>query len=167
MSSPPHVILNALAPEAARAALGRCCGAARWIDGMMARRPFASEAELEAAADAVWAALDREDLLEAFAHHPAIGTTGTVSAWSKAEQAGVTGAAAETLASLRALNDLYAQRFGHVFLVCATGQSADEMLARLRARIDNAPTHELAVAAAEQAKITRLRLRKLAEGAAP
>jgi OHCU decarboxylase len=157
----PHAVLNAMAMEDARRALGRCCGSARWVEGMLARRPFSSEDELDACADAVWAVLGRADYLEAFAQHPAIGTS-TASAWSAQEQSRVAEAGADTVASLRDLNQTYARRFGYTFIVCATGKRADEMLAQLRARLDNQPEAELAVAAAEQAKITRLRLHKLA-----
>jgi OHCU decarboxylase len=156
----PHAALNALAIEDARGALHRCCGSSRWVEGMLARRPFSSEAELLAAADTVWASLGRSDFLEAFAQHPAIGAS-TASAWSAEEQARVAEAGADTVAGLGALNQVYAQRFGHIFIVSASGKSADEMLALLRARLDNDPDGELAIAAAEQAKITRLRLQKV------
>ena len=153
--------INALSPGEAGDAFTRCCGSRRWVDGMLARRPFSSADDLFAAADAIWAGLERADFLEAFAHHPAIGATGA-RGFSAGEQAQVAQASAATLQDLAALNHRYRERFGFVFLVCATGKSADEMLALLRARIDNPADVELRIAAAEQAKITRLRLEKLA-----
>jgi 2-oxo-4-hydroxy-4-carboxy-5-ureidoimidazoline decarboxylase len=167
----PHEVLNRLPPQEARAALLRCCGSHRWADEMLRRRPYPSADALYSDADQVWGALDRDDFLEAFAHHPVIGGGGagaangslaSTRAWSSEEQAGVAGADAETVAALRAANRAYAERFGFIFIVCATGKSAREMLALLQARIDNDPETELGVAAAEQAKITRLRLQKVA-----
>jgi OHCU decarboxylase len=156
--------VNGLAPEEARQALARCCGSSRWVAAMLARRPFPSTAALHAAADEVWRGLGRTDVLEAFASHPRIGE-GATSAWSAEEQARAaasTAAAPQTAATLRALNDAYAARFGYIFIICATGKSADEVLAALRARLANDPDTELGVAATEQAHITRLRLEKLA-----
>jgi 2-oxo-4-hydroxy-4-carboxy-5-ureidoimidazoline decarboxylase len=160
-----HEVLNRLPDSEARAALLRCCGSGRWADRMLRRRPYPSGAALHADADAVWRALGRDDFLEAFAHHPPIGGGAGASAtraWSAEEQAGVAGAAADTVAALRAANQAYQQRFGFIFIVCATGKSASEMLALLQARIGNDPDAEITVAAAEQAKITHLRLEKLA-----
>jgi 2-oxo-4-hydroxy-4-carboxy-5-ureidoimidazoline decarboxylase len=166
----PHGLLNVLEPDAARVALHRCCGSARWVERMLARRPFESLQSLYAAAETVWADLDRADYLEAFAAHPRIGADlaalkarfATTAAWSQAEQAAVAAADAGTLEALRAANVAYADRFGFIFIVCATGKSAQEMLSLLQARLHNEPDAELRVAAAEQAKITRLRLEKLA-----
>ena len=159
---------NALCDADARAALLSCCGSRRWADAMLARRPFASMADLLAAADAVWAGLDRADWLEAFAAHPRIGDLGglrkkfaATAHWSAGEQAGVAGAGEDVLRELAEGNRRYEERFGHIFIVCATGKTAAEMLRLLRARLPNEPAAELAVAAAEQAKITRLRLEKL------
>jgi len=153
--------INALPADAARDAFARCCGSRRWVAGMLARRPFASADDLFAAADAIWTGLERADHLEAFSHHPAIGASGA-RGFSAREQAQVALAPATTLQDLESLNRRYREHFGFVFLVCATGKSADEMLAMLRARIDNPAEVELGIAAAEQAKITRLRLEKLA-----
>jgi 2-oxo-4-hydroxy-4-carboxy-5-ureidoimidazoline decarboxylase len=166
----PDGFLNALEPDAARAALLRCCGSTRWAERMLRRRPFRSPAALYAAADRLFVDLERADLLEAFAAHPQIGADiaaleaqfGGSAAWSRSEQAGVAAADMQTLEALRDMNVAYAERFGFTFIVCATGKSAEEMLALLRSRLHNEPATELAVAAAEQAKITRLRLEKLA-----
>ena len=154
--------LNALSDERARAALQRCCGARHWVDAMLAARPFASDAELLATAERVWWGLGRADWLEAFAAHPRIGDSQkAVTDWARREQAGADGAAVATLTALAQGNLTYQQRFGHVFLISATGKSADEMLGALRGRLTNDPTTELRIAAEEQAKITRLRLHKL------
>jgi OHCU decarboxylase len=158
----PAAYLNSLPVAAARAALGRCCGARHWVDAMLAARPFASDAELLATAERVWWGLGRADWLEAFAAHPRIGGRGEASTdWARREQAGADGAAVATLAALAQGNLTYEERFGHVFLISATCKTADEMLDALRARLTNDPATELRVAAEEQAKITRLRLDKL------
>src|SRR5213083_3684848 len=154
--------LNAQSDERARAALQRCCGARHWVDAMLAARPFASDAELLATAERVWWGLGRADWLEAFAAHPRIGGRGGPKTdWARHEQAGADGAAEATLAALAQGNRAYEERFGHVFLISATGRTADEMLVALRGRLTNDPATELRVAAEEQAKITRLRLGKL------
>jgi 2-oxo-4-hydroxy-4-carboxy-5-ureidoimidazoline decarboxylase len=160
--------LNALTDAQARAELLRCCGARRWAEQMTARRPFASEDDLLAAADAVWWRLDRTDWLEALAAHPRIGDFdvlrakfASTAAWAAGEQAGVARAGDETLRGLADGNRGYEARFGFLFIVCATGKSADEMLGLLRARLANDVETELAVSAGEQAKITQIRLRKL------
>jgi len=165
----PHAVLNALSIEDARAALLRCCGATRWAGWLLTQRPFASSEALFKAAAGVWTQMEKADMLEAFAHHPEIGSNlealrqrfAATAAWASAEQAGVAGADDDTLEALRDGNVRYRETFGYVFLVCASGKTAAEMLALLRARLPNDPDTELRVAAAEQAKITRLRLEKL------
>jgi OHCU decarboxylase len=140
---------------------------------MAARRPFGNSAELFAAADEVWRSLDRDDWLEAFASHPQIGekrpekqiesATGQLlsSAWSSEEQSGVQQDSADLSAKLAAGNSAYRLRFGYIYIVCATGKTAPEMLAILEQRLQNHPSAELIVAAEEQRGITRLRLEKL------
>ena len=159
-----HEVLNALPAAAARAALTRCCGSGRWVAGMMGRRPWASAAALYADAETTWAALGHDDFLEAFAHHPRIGARAdqTDDAWARQEQARVGEAGGETRRALVDGNERYLRRFGYIFIVCATGKSAAEMLGLLEARLGNDPGRELAIAAGEQARITRLRLEKLA-----
>jgi OHCU decarboxylase len=130
---------------------------------MTASRPYRDAESFAETADATWRKLSPDDWLEAFAAHPAIGTKINLSPFSKQEQSGTRGADSETLAELAALNRRYAERFGHVFLVCATGKTAAEMLAIGRKRFGNDPETELAIAAEEQRKITRLRLEKLLE----
>lgn len=159
--------LDGLSREAAEAAISRCCGAQRWVDGMAERRPWKTNEALFAAADEIWRALEPEDWREAFAHHPRIGerkdeaSPAATGAWSADEQAGAARSSAAVQERLAELNRRYDERFGHVFLICATGRSGEEMLAELERRIEQDPTTELAQAAAEQAKITRLRLEKL------
>jgi OHCU decarboxylase len=161
--------LDAATSEHAAVLLARCCGSSRWVERMLARRPFGSDAALHAAADAAWADLDRADYLEAFAHHPRLGEDMAklrerfaAPEWAAGEQSGVAAADEATLEALRAGNVAYEERFGFVFLLCATGKGAHEMLAQLEVRIGNDPALELRIAAAEQAKITHLRLEKLA-----
>ena len=153
--------VNALPPDAARAALARCCGAARWVQAMLAARPFTSDAALFATAERAWWALDRNDWLEAFAQHPRIGEREIADATARAEQSGMAAADAGVRHALARGNRAYEQRFGHVFLICAAGKATAEMLAQLERRLTNDAAAELRVAAAEQAKITRLRLEKL------
>jgi OHCU decarboxylase len=128
---------------------------------MAGARPFPDASSLAETADATWRELSPDDWLEAFSAHPAIGTKINLSPFSSEEQAGARGADSDTLAELADLNRRYADRFGHVFLVCATGRTAAEMLAIGRKRLGNDPETELAIAAEEQRKITRLRLEKL------
>lgn len=169
----PHEHLNALDESGAAEALRRCCGAERWVAALLAARPFSSTAQLQQLAEQCWQALGPQDHLEAFTHHPQIGEDLAVlrqrfartEALSAREQAGVSGAGEATLQALRDANRAYRERFGYIFIVCATGKSAEEMLGLLRERLHHAPEAELAIAAAEQAKITRLRLAQL--GMAP
>ena len=162
--------MNELSESAAREALARCCGSQRWVNALLARRPFESTKALLEAAREVWGALERDDYLEAFAHHPRIGESLTelakrfarTASMAAREQAKVAQADHETLAALRDLNQRYFERFGYIFIVCATGKSASEMLVLLRERLDNGPVRELEIAAEEQAKITALRLAQLA-----
>ncbi len=129
---------------------------------MIAARPFSDDRAVIEAAERTWRALDRADRLEAFAAHPRIGDRDVRERWSRAEQSGVASASDDVLAELAASNAEYERRFGHVFLICASGLAAEEMLRALRSRLENEPEVELEVASAEQAKITRLRLERLA-----
>ncbi len=155
--------LDTLPPADAAAALGVCGGAGAWARALAARRPFGTWERLAAAADEVWDAMGRHDWLEALNSHPRLGerTAGAQAAWSAQEQSGAAAAGGEMLARLAEANRRYAERFGWTFVVCATGRSADEMLAAFARRIGNDPEAELAVAAAEQRKIARIRLGKL------
>lgn len=160
--------LNALPVAEAQDELRRCCGASRWVAAMAARRPFPDPAALYTAADQDWAALGPDDWREAFAHHPRIGDKealrarfASTSQWAAGEQTGVGAASEDVLEALARGNRDYEARFGHIFIVCATGKSAEEMLGMLNARLGNEPERELRVAAVEQARITRIRLEKL------
>ena len=160
--------LNALPEDAARAEFERCCGAKKWVDGMAAARPFADAALVHAVADDVWALCGPADYLEAFTHHPRIGDVeglrqkfASTATWASGEQAGAAVATEETLEALARGNAAYEAKFGHIFIVCATGKTADQMLEILEARLPNEPQAELSIAAGEQHKITHLRLEKL------
>ena len=160
--------LNALLPRQAKAAFLDCCGSPVWARAMNERRPFASAGELFAAADTSWQSAGRDEWLAAFKSHPEIGKraaehgqSSAAGAWSAAEQAGTRDAAAATREALAAANRAYRERFGHIFIVCASGKSAEEMLALCEQRLANPRDRELEVAAEEQRKITRLRLEKL------
>ena len=113
------------------------------------------------AGDECWLALAPDDWLEAFAAHPQIGEQKPLSTWSSEEQAGAASAAAAERARMATLNAAYRARFGYIFIVCATGRSAAEMLTMLEKRLSNDPAIELRVAAEEQRRITGLRLAKL------
>jgi 2-oxo-4-hydroxy-4-carboxy-5-ureidoimidazoline decarboxylase len=159
--------LNALPPGAAAAELLRCCGSSTWARLMTADRPFAGETEMADCADRIWRSLGRADWLEAFAAHPRIGDDAparnapATAAWSAEEQQGMRGASADARVRLAQANREYEARFGYVFIVCATGKSAGEMLALLEERLGHGPDKELQVAAEEQRRITRLRLGRL------
>jgi OHCU decarboxylase len=153
------------ASEASQAMLA-CCGAQRWADQMVALRPILTIAKLSEAADRVWAAMGESDWLEAFACHPRIGerkaptASEQFSSWSQGEQSGTTTAAQSTMRQLAEGNALYEQRFGFTYIVCATGKSADEMLAILQRRLTNARVAELREAAEQQRQIMQIRLGK-------
>jgi len=152
---------NRLPTAAAVDCILRCCGSDAWAQRMVAGRPYASPAQLLDAADRHWRALPVEAHLQAFAAHPAIGDTESARGESRREQAGVADASTQTRAELARLNRDYRRRFGLTFLICAHGLSADAMLAELRARITGSRESELANAAEEQRKITRLRLQNM------
>ena len=160
--------INTASPEAARKILIRACGSTRWVDRMMQRRPFGNDARLLFAARNEWFGLTEADWLEAFSQHPRIGDRVSLDErfpathdLSSKEQAGMGGANAAVLAALAEANHRYFDRFGFSFIVCATGKTADEMLALLRTRLEHNAATELRIAAAEQARITRLRLERI------
>ena len=159
---------NALTEEQAFAALESCCVAPRWVQRMLAAKPFASSNALFDQAEQIWQELGEHDYLAAFEGHPQIGDVSTLSAkfantatLAGHEQSGMSQANEQVLEEMLALNKAYLAKFGFIFIVCATGKSAIEMLELIRQRIDNDAATELAIAAAEQAKITRIRLEKL------
>jgi 2-oxo-4-hydroxy-4-carboxy-5-ureidoimidazoline decarboxylase len=158
---------NRLSAKDAIDQLRRCCGTEEWCEQMTTARPFKDLPSLQKKAIQIWEKLEPEDWLEAFRHHPRIGDAVASRArfgdagWAGEEQKGAAGASEEVLRELAEGNRRYEARFGHIFLVCATGKSATEMLAMLNRRIGNDPETELQIAAGEQAKITQLRLEKL------
>lgn len=133
-------------------------------------RPFEMLENLFETAEQTWFALSTADHLEAFAAHPKIGSTKPAASqkkqaadWSAGEQSGVSDAGDDVKQQLADANRLYEEKFGFIFIVCATGKSADEMLAVCRARTRNSVETELKLAAIEQWKITEIRLNKLLE----
>ena len=135
---------------------------------MMERRPFRDREQLLTAARDVWFSLGADDWREAFTHHPKIGDReslrrrfGATADLSEQEQSGVTGASEEVLAALAGGNHAYEEKFGYIFIVCASGLTAEQMLGMLTERLHHVPEDEIRIAAAEQAKITELRLLRL------
>lgn len=164
MSAPAGLAeLNAWPVEKAREYLLRCCGCARWAEEMIRLRPFKDKAAVLAAADAVWAKTRAKDWLEAFSHHPRIGgkDASTRCGDAAVEQAAVAAASEVVLDALAQGNADYEAKFGHIFIVCATGKTAAEMLDLFKSRLRNDPKTEKRIAAGEQAKITKIRLEKL------
>jgi 2-oxo-4-hydroxy-4-carboxy-5-ureidoimidazoline decarboxylase len=155
--------LNALPVAGARPRLHDCCSSGRWSDAVLAGRPYDGIAALLAASDAAVASLTHDDLREALGGHPRIGTRPQAHSWSAGEQAGVSEADAVLMRGLAEGNAGYEAKFGHIYLVCATGRSGAELLALLHERLANEPELEWEVVAAELAKINRIRLRKLVE----
>ena len=159
--------LNALPPSDAERELLACCGSRAWARIVAEGRPYADIETLIDASDRAWSSLTPDDWVEAFATHPRIGERTPATAatrergWSEREQSRAQAGDAAVLAELAIANAEYEDRFGHVFLICATGKSADEILANARARLHNDPQRELLVAAEEQRRITHLRLRRL------
>jgi 2-oxo-4-hydroxy-4-carboxy-5-ureidoimidazoline decarboxylase len=155
---------NRLPDEAVRQELRRCCASGRWIDAVAAGRPYPDLAALLAASDAAVAALSEADLREAMTGHPRIGEQHEPADWSGREQAGVRGADDDLRRALADGNATYERRFGHIYLACATGRDAAELLAFLRSRLGNDRETEWGVVASELAKINQIRLRKLLDG---
>jgi 2-oxo-4-hydroxy-4-carboxy-5-ureidoimidazoline decarboxylase len=153
------------APAAdAAAELVPCCASKRWIAALVSGRPYLRLDRLTAASDALLARLDWSELESALAGHPRIGeraaSDGRSDGWSRQEQAGAAAADDLVRRELAEANRAYEQRFGHVFLICATGLSADMMLGALRSRLRNDPIAEREVVRTELTKIVRLRLAK-------
>ncbi|MGH7712175.1 MAG: 2-oxo-4-hydroxy-4-carboxy-5-ureidoimidazoline decarboxylase, partial [Gemmatimonadaceae bacterium] len=159
--------LNGAPRAVAAKSLLACCASTRWVGAVLSQRPFTSLEALLAASEAAWRATGPNDWIEAIAAHPRIGardptdTDAGSRAWSASEQSGVDIANAATRSALADANREYEARFGHIYLVCASGKSAAELLGDLRARMRNTPEQELAVAGEELRKIARLRLEKL------
>ena len=160
--------LNSIPRDEAVKALLQCCGSKRWAENVANARPYDNVETLIANANDEWWTLDRDDWLEAFQSHPKIGEKKSAAPvsdqsrqWSGQEQSGVATASRETVDALAALNWAYEQKFGFIFIICATGKTSEEMLESLKKRLENDVESELPIAAAEQSKITELRLKKL------
>ena len=161
-------VLNQAETEQAAQLLQQCCTSDSWIARMLEQRPFADADALHSAADAAWQHLEETDYLQAFAGHPKIGDVNSLKAkyadtkqLAAGEQASVISANETVISALAAGNAAYEKKFGFIFIVCATGKSAGEMLALLQERLRNSREQELANAAEEQRKIFHLRLEKL------
>jgi allantoicase len=135
------------------------CASKEWAQRMLGARPFSSWEAMVGAAKDIWLRLDHEHWLEAFAGHPRIGER--KAGWSSQEQSGTRSATEETMRAIAEGNRAYEEKFGFLYLVCATGRSADEMLANLTERLTHDRETELRIAAEEQAKIIELRLEKV------
>jgi 2-oxo-4-hydroxy-4-carboxy-5-ureidoimidazoline decarboxylase len=159
--------LNDLSGHDAEHELMSCCGSKAWATAVAAARPFADDAALTQAADRAFSALGWADVEQALAHHPRIGDrpkgVDRESVWSRTEQSGVIDAGGEVAGELHEGNIAYERRFGRVFLICATGLSAEGMLAALRERLGNDEATERVMVRTELRKITHLRLKKLLE----
>ena len=160
--------LNLLQPEAAAGEFLKCCGSKEWAQQMGRRLPFRGERDLFETAEQVWWSLAPADWFEAFRSHPKIGEQKAATqasaaslTWSRKEQKGVANASPETIELLRELNRRYEEKFGFIYIVCATGKSSEELLQILQERLANEAETELRIAAEEQALITQLRLQKL------
>ncbi|MFF3904561.1 2-oxo-4-hydroxy-4-carboxy-5-ureidoimidazoline decarboxylase [Streptomyces sp. NPDC001848] len=163
-SAPPGLLrLNALHERAADAALHEVCASTAWVTRLLAARPFATPEDLYAASDAAMAGLSAADLREAMAGHPPIGRPEPGDPTSAREQRGMAGASDELRARMLELNLAYQEKFGHVFLICATGRTGEEMREAIEQRIGNAPEQEREIVRTELGKINRIRLARLVE----
>jgi len=160
--------LNLLPKEQLKEELFKCCGSTTWVNKMLPYFPADDMVEILEDAEEQWWQCTEEDWLEAFTHHPKIGDVeslkkkfASTANWASGEQSGAATASQQTLEALAKGNDDYENRFGYIFIVCATGKSADEMLQLLQQRLPNNPIDEIKIAADEQNKITQLRLEKL------
>jgi 2-oxo-4-hydroxy-4-carboxy-5-ureidoimidazoline decarboxylase len=158
---------NRLSAEEAETEIVGCCGSRAWARRMANRRPVADEAQLLSASDEVWSSLSEQDQMEAFRSHPRIGESRPAqsahrrsAAWSVAEQRHVAGEPDTVKAALTEGNREYEQRFGRIFIVCATGKTGAEILGILRHRLHNDRATEMREAAEQQRQITRLRLKR-------
>lgn len=163
-SSPPGLTrFNTAEDGAARAALHAICGSRAWADALLARRPYPAAEALLAASDAATAALSADALAEAMAAHPPIGSPEPGDPASAREQRGMAQAPSALRAEMLELNLAYQQKFGHVFLICATGLDATRMLDAIRHRLGNTPERERENVRTELGKINRIRLARLLE----
>lgn len=145
-----------------------CCGSTAWTEMMLEMMPFYSVEEMHICADEAWRSTKEADWKEAFTHHPKIGDLKSLKEkfastlnFTTGEQAGVKEAGDDVLMELQKMNDAYLKKYGYIFIICATGKSADEMLTALKERMENNAERELKIAAGEQQKIMHLRIEKL------
>ncbi|MFE9452379.1 2-oxo-4-hydroxy-4-carboxy-5-ureidoimidazoline decarboxylase [Streptomyces sp. NPDC006739] len=163
-STPPGLArFNALEEQAAYAVLHEACASSAWVGRLLGARPYATVEDLYAAGDAAMAELTVADLEEAMAGHPPIGRPRPGDPTSAREQRGMAGASEELRAEMLELNLEYQEKFGHVFLVCATGRTAEQMRDAVKERIGNAPEREREIVRTELGKINRIRLARLVE----
>lgn len=148
--------------------LTKCCGSSAWVQRMLPFIPADDMVELLEDAEEQWWLCSEADWKEAFTHHPKIGDMDSLKKkfastanWASGEQSGVQDANEKILEALAEGNRLYEEKFGYIFIVCATGKSATEMLELLQERLKNTPEEEIQIAADEQNKITKLRIEKL------
>ncbi|PLT26147.1 2-oxo-4-hydroxy-4-carboxy-5-ureidoimidazoline decarboxylase [Pseudoalteromonas sp. MelDa3] len=160
--------INTLNDAQAKQALEHCCAAPNWAAGMIKAMPFKSAQQLFECAQSIWDSLGESDYLAAFEGHPQIGDLSTLSKKYAAtaqkaghEQSGMSKANEAVLTKMIALNKEYLNKFGFIFIVCATGKTAEQMLELIEQRIHNTRSTELNIAAGEQAKITKIRLESL------
>ncbi len=160
--------LNNLPSAQLKEELFKCCGSLTWVQKMINCFPIDDDATLYKKATEQWFDCKEQDWLEAFTHHPKIGDKASLkkkfastAQWASGEQSGVDSASEETINLLANGNEDYERKFGYIFIVCATGKSAGEMLALLQARLSNGPEQEIKIAMEEQNKITLIRLHKL------
>lgn len=160
--------LNNLPTDKVCEAFLKCCGSTSYAKQLASKSPFKNKEELLIISDSIWATCSPKDGLEAFTHHPKIGDIkslemkfASTKEWAGGEQAGVNTATHNTLVALAEGNEAYLNKFGYIFIVCATGKTADEMLALLNVRLKNDTETEIKIAMNEQNKITHLRLEKL------
>ncbi|MFE0790860.1 2-oxo-4-hydroxy-4-carboxy-5-ureidoimidazoline decarboxylase [Streptomyces mutabilis] len=154
---------NALEESAALAELHEACASTAWARHLLAARPYATVEDLYAASDAAMAELTADDLAEAMAGHPPIGRPKPGDPTSSREQAGMAGASEELKAEMLDLNLAYQDMFGHVFLICATGRTGEQMRDAVKERIGNSPEQEREIVRTELGKINRIRLSRLVE----
>ncbi|MFK8011746.1 MAG: 2-oxo-4-hydroxy-4-carboxy-5-ureidoimidazoline decarboxylase [Marinicellaceae bacterium] len=159
---------NNLSIEDKQKELEKCCGSSRWISAMVVATPFKNLNSMHEKCDQIWSMCKEEDYLEAFSHHPQIGDITSLkekfahtSKWASNEQQGTSIASDDLLLKLKSANDTYLKKFGFIFIVCATGKTAEQMLELLENRMSNNRLQELITAASEQNKITHLRIDKL------
>jgi 2-oxo-4-hydroxy-4-carboxy-5-ureidoimidazoline decarboxylase len=161
---------NILPKDQLREELMKCCGSSSWVNRILPFIPADDMIELLEDAEEQWWLCNEDDWKEAFGHHPKIGDMqaltkkfASTAQWASGEQSGVSAAAKETIEALAKGNHLYEEKFGYIFIVCATGKSAEQLLSILRSRLENSPEDEIKIAADEQNKITKLRIEKLLE----